>query len=51
MFTSSFKGANLYAANLLGANIAGAIFEEANLSNAIWVDGTKCSLGSIGTCN
>ena len=41
---------DLYEANLLGANISGAVFEEANLSNAIWVDGKKCSLGSIGTC-
>ena len=36
--------------NLLGANISGAIFEEANLSNATWVDGKKCALGSISTC-
>ena len=50
MFGVSFKGANLYEANLLGANISGAIFDEANLSNVIWVDGKKCSLGSIGTC-
>ena len=46
----SFKGANLYEANLLGANISGAIFDEANLSNAIWIDGKKCALGSIGSC-
>ena len=46
-----FKGANLYEANLLGANISGAVFDEANLSSAIWVDGKKCALGSIGTCN
>mgnify|MGYP001253257572 CR=1 FL=1 len=32
------------------ANISGAIFDEANLSNAIWIDGKKCSLGSIGSC-
>ena len=38
-------------ANLLGANISGAVFDEANLSSAIWVDGKKCALGSIGTCN
>ena len=25
--------------------------DEANLSNAIWVDGKKCALGSIGVCN
>ena len=31
--------------------LSGAIFDEANLSSAIWVDGKKCALGSIGTCN
>jgi uncharacterized protein YjbI with pentapeptide repeats len=41
----------LYEANLLGANISGAVFDEANLSSAIWVDGKKCALGSIGVCN
>ena len=50
LFGASFKGANLYEANLLGANISGAIFDEANLSNTIWIDGKKCSLGSIGSC-
>ena len=50
LFGATFKGANLYEANLLGANISGAIFDEANLSNAIWIDGKKCALGSIGSC-
>ena len=26
-------------------------FDEANLSSAIWIDGKKCALGSIGVCN
>ena len=34
-----------------GANITGAIFDEANLSGAIWIDGRKCALGSIGKCD
>ena len=50
LFGATFKGANLYEANLLGANISGAMFDEANLSNAIWIDGKKCALGSIGSC-
>ncbi|MDP6785021.1 MAG: pentapeptide repeat-containing protein, partial [Alphaproteobacteria bacterium] len=45
------KGANLFEANLIGANITNAIFDEANLSNVIWVDGKKCSLGSVGNCD
>ena len=27
------------------------LFDEANLSSAIWIDGKKCALGSIGVCN
>ena len=50
LFGATFKGANLYEANLLGANVSSAIFDEANLSNAIWIDGKKCALGSIGSC-
>ena len=51
LFSASFKGANLFEANLTGANITNAVFEEANLSNTIWVDGKKCALGSVGTCD
>ena len=51
LFAASFKGANLFEVNLTGANITNAIFEEANLSNVTWIDGRKCSLGSIGTCD
>ena len=42
---------NLFEANLTGANITNAVFQEANLSNVTWVDGKKCALGSIGTCD
>ena len=41
----------MFEVNLTGANITGAIFEEANLSGAIWIDGSTCALGSVGTCN
>ena len=51
LYSASFKGANLFEANLTGANITNAVFEEANLSNVTWVDGKKCALGSIGTCD
>ena len=51
LYSSSFKGANLFETNMRGANITGAIFDEANLSNAFWVDGKKCALGSVGTCD
>ena len=48
---ASFKGANLFEANLTGANITNAVFDEANLSHAIWVDGKVCALGSVGKCD
>ena len=51
LFMASFKGANLFEVNLTGANIINAVFDEANLSNAIWVDGKKCALGSVGKCD
>ena len=47
---NAFKGVSGII-NLTGANITGAIFEEANLSGAIWIDGRTCALGSVGTCN
>ena len=45
-----FKNSNLYESDFTGANILNANFEGANLNNATWVDGKKCSLGSIGEC-
>ena len=40
----------LFESDFTGANIINANFEGANLNNAIWIDGKKCSLGSIGEC-
>ena len=47
---ANFTNSNLFEANLTGANILNAKFEGANLNNAIWIDGLKCKLGSIGMC-
>ena len=46
----NFKNSNLFEANLTGANILNAKFEGANLNNAIWTDGKKCGINSIGVC-
>lgn len=63
---AQLKGANLRAADLNKANLRGAdlsyadlqdaklidtVLTNANLSNAIWVDGRKCLVGSVGVCN
>ena len=45
-----FKNSNMFEADLTGANILNAIFEGANLNNAIWTNGKKCKLESIGKC-
>ncbi len=47
---ANFTNSNLFEANFIGANILNATFEGANLNNAIWIDGKKCKLGSIGMC-
>ena len=47
----NFKDTNLFEADFTGSNITNANFEGANLNNTTWVDGKKCSLGSIGVCN
>ena len=47
----NFKDSNLFEADFTGSNITNANFEGANLNTAIWIDGKKCSLGSIGKCN
>ena len=47
---ANFKNSNLFESDFTGANILNAVFESANLNNAVWVDGKKCSLGSIGVC-
>jgi len=50
LIETDFSNSNLFESNLTGANILNANFEGANLNNAIWIDGIKCSLGSIGKC-
>ena len=45
-----FKNSNLFESDFTGANILNASFDGANLNNAIWIDGKKCTLGSIGEC-
>ena len=51
LIETNFTNSNLFEADLMGANILNATFEGANLNNATWIDGSKCSLGSIGKCN
>jgi uncharacterized protein YjbI with pentapeptide repeats len=50
LIETNFSNSNLFEADLTGANTFNAIFEGANLNNATWIDGKKCSLGSIGKC-
>ncbi|MFA4829425.1 MAG: pentapeptide repeat-containing protein [Thermodesulfovibrionales bacterium] len=58
---ANLSGAILDNANMVGANLKDAILYKADLSNAnlselilsnaIWTDGRKCAIGSIGKCN
>jgi len=50
LIEANFSNSNLFEANFTGANILNSSFEGANLNSAIWVDGQKCNLGSIGKC-
>ena len=50
LIETNFTNSNLFEADFTGANILNANFEGANLNNAIWIDGMKCKLGSIGKC-
>ena len=50
LIETNFSNSNLFEADLTGANILNSNFEGANLNNAIWIDGLKCNLGSIGEC-
>ena len=50
LIETNFNNSNLFEADFTGANILNSNFEGANLNNAIWVDGKKCNLGSIGKC-
>ena len=47
---ASFKNSLLVESDFTAANILNANFEGANLNNATWVDGSRCSLESIGLC-
>lgn len=46
-----FEQANLSYANFRDAKISTANFSNARLDHAIWVDGRKCRVNSIGSCN
>ena len=50
LIETNFTNSNLFEADLTGANILNSNFEGANLNNAIWVDGVRCKLESIGKC-
>ena len=50
LIEATFKDSNLFESDFTGANIINANFEGANLNYAIWIDGKKCGLGSIGKC-
>ncbi len=50
LIEANFNNSNLFEADFTGANILNSNFEGANLNNAIWIDGKKCGLGSIGKC-
>ena len=47
---SRLTSAYLASARLQGAIVEGADFSEANLEDAIWVDGSECLRGSQGKC-
>jgi hypothetical protein len=51
LFHANLSGANLRGALLVGAQLRWANLTEANFSGAIWSNGHKCALGSIGACN
>jgi len=47
---ANLTGANLAKANLTGAEITGIKIDQANLVDAIWINGEKCLAGSLGMC-
>ena len=51
LIDANFQNANLVEANFVSSNITNANFDGANLNGAIWTDGKKCGLNSIGKCN
>jgi hypothetical protein len=46
----NLAGADLRYANLSGSLIENANFDKANLSSAIWYDGSTCAANSVGRC-
>lgn len=42
---ASFREATLYKADLTGADLRGTVFD-----GAVWIDGTICQRGSVGSC-
>ena len=51
LIDANFQNANLVEANFVSSNITNANFDGANLNGAIWTDGKKCGINSIGKCN
>lgn len=47
---ANFQNADLRGANLHKARVYKTQFDNANLENAIWVNGIRCRHGSIGQC-
>lgn len=47
---TDFTSANLSFADLTGARLGSTIFDGANLSNALWIDGKPCIAPSVGAC-
>lgn len=47
---ANLDSADLSYANLKGAKINGASMKDTKLERTIWIDGTICRIGSIGSC-
>jgi len=47
---ANLRGADLTYADLRGANLGAADLNGAKFDNAIWIDGNKCVVGSVGEC-
>ena len=47
---ADFSGADLSFVDLRGANLGGALLQGARLDRAIWIDGSACAPGSVGSC-
>jgi hypothetical protein len=47
---ADLTGADLSFADLTGANLGRAKLDQVNLENTIWMDGSVCLPGSVGSC-